>query len=189
MPPTASDLRIPRAERARAEAVWTLTDAFCQSSLDDEYAQLCRRLVGRLARKRPSPLHRGRTASWAAGVVHAVGRLNFVFDPSQNPHVTTDDIAGALGIAKSTMSAKASEIRALLALGPFEPALPRADLLERHPLAGPASVKGIIVAPRMPPPEPQHQAPAQGLTPFTPPQPACPTATSPSAQAAAAALL
>jgi Domain of unknown function (DUF6398) len=111
-------------------------DASYLSSLNDEYAGLCRRLVGRLARKRPSPLRRGRSASWAAGVIYAVGRQNFVFDRSQRPHVRADEIAGALGTAKSTMSAKASQIGSLLGLGPFEAELCGAALLERHPWRG-----------------------------------------------------
>jgi Domain of unknown function (DUF6398) len=168
MLPSATDLRIPRAEHVRAEAIWTLTDAFCASSLDDEYALLCRRLVGRLARKRPSPLQRGRSASWAAGVICALGRLNFAFDRSQRPHVSADQIAGALGTAKSTMSAKASHIGSLLGLGPFEPELCRAELLEHHHLAWLVSIDGIIVDARMLPHELQHQAHRQGLIPFIP---------------------
>jgi Domain of unknown function (DUF6398) len=168
MLPTATELRIPRAEHARAEAIWTLTDAFCLSSLNDEYAGLCRRLVGRLARKRPSPLRRGRSASWAAGVIYAVGRQNFVFDRSQRPHVRADEIAGALGTAKSTMSAKASHIGSLLGLGPLEPDVCRAELLEHHPLAWLVSVDGIIVDARMLPPQLQRQAHRQGLIPFIP---------------------
>jgi len=29
----------------------------------------------------------------AAGVVYAVGQLNFVFDPSQSPHATADQLS------------------------------------------------------------------------------------------------
>jgi hypothetical protein len=43
---------------------------------------VCRRLVARLARKRPSPLVRGDMRIWAAGAIHAVGQVNFLFDRS-----------------------------------------------------------------------------------------------------------
>jgi len=37
----------------------TVTDAVCLRHLDEEYADLCRRVLGKLGRKRPSPLTRG----------------------------------------------------------------------------------------------------------------------------------
>lgn len=49
---------------------------------DQEYGELCRGLVGRLARKRPSPLMRGRPEICAAGVIYTIGSLNFLFDRS-----------------------------------------------------------------------------------------------------------
>jgi hypothetical protein len=49
-------LRLPFAMRARARDTLAITDDACAAGLDDEYARLCRVLVARLARKRPSPL-------------------------------------------------------------------------------------------------------------------------------------
>ncbi len=51
--------------------------------LDAEYASLCRKLVAKLARKRPSPLERGDRRIWAAGAIYAVGANNFLFDPAR----------------------------------------------------------------------------------------------------------
>jgi len=71
----ASDsLRIPNAMRDRARPIIEVTDAACREHLDDEYGQIARRLVARLARKRPSPLARGDVRIWAAGVIYAVAR-------------------------------------------------------------------------------------------------------------------
>jgi hypothetical protein len=63
--------RIPTAMRPVAGAITAITDSLCDAKLDDEYGALCRDLVGRLARKRPSPLVRGRPEIWAAGVIYA----------------------------------------------------------------------------------------------------------------------
>src|SRR3954452_16686154 len=60
-------LKIPVALRPRAGEIVEITDAFCAEHLDAEYGELCRRLVARLARKRPSPLERGEPRIWAAG--------------------------------------------------------------------------------------------------------------------------
>ena len=51
-----------------------LTDSFCRKQLNDEYADLCRKLAEKLGRKRPSPLLKGRANVWAAGIVRAIGQ-------------------------------------------------------------------------------------------------------------------
>ena len=102
---------VPHAVRPYADQVVAATDAVCLEHLDVEYAGLCRRVVGKLGRKRPSPLTRGDQGIWAAGVVYAVGQLNFVFDPAQTPHATADQLSGWLGVKKTTMANKARLIR------------------------------------------------------------------------------
>jgi Domain of unknown function (DUF6398) len=67
------DLRIPVAMRPTAEQVITLADKVCTDLLDEQYAGLARQVVAKLARKRPSPLLSGRAATWAGGVVWALG--------------------------------------------------------------------------------------------------------------------
>ena len=59
-------LRVPAAMRETASQVTALTDDFCAEHMDAEYAELCRRLVAKLSRKRPSPLARGDVRVWAA---------------------------------------------------------------------------------------------------------------------------
>ena len=64
---------IPAAVLPADDAIIALTDSFCQEHLNDEYLALCRKLAGVLARKRPSPLLRGKTESWACGIVRVIG--------------------------------------------------------------------------------------------------------------------
>lgn len=142
-----------------------VTDLACEEHLDGEYAELCRSLVDRLARKRPSPLVRGDTRIWAAGVVYTVGSINFLFDRSQTPHLRTDELAERLGVAKSTMANKSARIRALLGLSWYEPELTRRSMLERNPLAWLVTVNGIPVDARALPGELQDEARRLGLIP------------------------
>ncbi len=158
-------LRIPRALRDRAREVIAITDELCLACLDHEYAELCRSLVARLARKRPSPLVRGDARIWAAGSIYAVGRQNFLFDRSQYPHLTADQLAARLGVVKTTMANKAALISKTLDLGVFEPDLTRADVLEHNPLAWLVSVDGIVVDARMLPDKLQDEARRRGLIP------------------------
>lgn len=149
-----------------------LTDAFCAEHLDAEYADLCRRLVARLARKRPSPLVRGDPRIWAGAAIHVVGSLNFLFDRTQRPHLTAHQLSALTGVPMSTLANKARLIRDVLRIGLFEPELCRRELLERHPMAWLISVDGLIVDARTLPPEVQAEARRRGLIPDLPaPQP------------------
>jgi Domain of unknown function (DUF6398) len=151
--------------RERAEAIIDIADAVCRDHLDDEYGRLAGKLVARLARKRPSPLARGDVRIWAAGVIYALGQINFLFDRSQTPHMTTDDLARALAVVKTTMANKAGLINRVLGLSVFEPDLTRISVLEQHPLAWLVEVDGFIVDVRSLPPELQDEARRRGLIP------------------------
>ena len=54
----------------------------CKEKLNEEYFQLIIELACKLARKRPSPFLLGATKTWAAGIIHALGTVNFLFDKS-----------------------------------------------------------------------------------------------------------
>jgi len=145
-----------------------LIDPFCAEHLDAEYGQLCRKLVAKLARKRPSPLARGDLRIWAGAAIYTIGSINFLFDPAQRPHLTGDQLSNLTGIPKSTLANKAKMIRDLLRLGQLEPSLCRRELVERHPMAWMISVNGFIVDARTMPPEVQEEARRRGLIPDIP---------------------
>ena len=65
----------------RIEEIAAYCDRVCAQALDDSYVTLARRLTAKLGRERPSPLARGDTPIWAAGILHALGQVNFLFDP------------------------------------------------------------------------------------------------------------
>jgi hypothetical protein len=145
-----------------------LTDQFCAERLDAEYADLCRRLIAKLARKRPTPLVKGAPRIWAAGVLYAVGRANFIFDRSQPIHLGGDELATLTGVPKTTMANKARRICDLVDLVPLDFKFSRRDLLQRNPLAWLVEVNGIPVDARWLPPELQAEARRRGLIPDLP---------------------
>jgi hypothetical protein len=49
-------------------------------------------LTATLCRKRPSPLVRGQATTWACGIIHALGMVNFLFDSSQAHHIAASQI-------------------------------------------------------------------------------------------------
>ncbi len=160
--------RLPEAIRPKAEEICKLTDAFCAQHLDAEYADLCRKLVQKLARKRPSPLGRGEARIWAGGAVYVVGRQNFLFDPSQRPHLRGDQLSQLLGVAPSTLAAKARLICDILKITPLTLEFSRREMIEQNPMAWMISVNGFLVDARTAPPEIQAEALRLGLIPELP---------------------
>lgn len=165
-----SELKVPKAVAPYADQILAITDRVCAEHLDKEYGDLCRIVIGRLGRKRPSPLTRGDLAIWAAGVIYAVGQLNFLLDSSQTPHATADDLSGWLGVKKTTMGNKGRLIRETLELSDYEPELMRRELLDNHPLAWILEVDGLPIDIRNAPFPAHEQAVALGLIPYLPRQ-------------------
>ena len=106
MSDSLAGLKVPAALLPRAAAVVEVTDRLCAEHLDLEYADLCRRLTGRLGRKRPSPLQRGDLRIWAAAVAYTIGSLNFLFDPSQRPHLSASELCRLMDVSQATVANK-----------------------------------------------------------------------------------
>lgn len=159
---------VPRAVRPYADQVVAVTDAVCREHLDGEYADLCRAVVGKLGRKRPSPLTRGDLRIWAAGVIYAVGQLNFVFDPAQTPHASADQLSEWLGVKKTTMANKARLVRDSVKMSHFDTQFMRRELVEASPMTWLLEVDGMLVDIRQAPMHLQVQAFQLGLIPYVP---------------------
>ena len=162
------ELRIPAAMRPTAEQVIELTDKVCADLLDEEYAGLARHVVAKLARKRPSPLPGGRAATWAGGVVWALGQVNFLFDRSTEPYVAQDDLAGAFGLSKSTLGQKGKQIRDMLKMTWGTPEFLRAEMIDANPMIWFIEVNGLPFDARELPVEIQVEAYRQGVIPYVP---------------------
>jgi len=160
--------KIPKAMADKFAAITNLTDAFCAKHLNEEYRQMIRQVVGALARKRPSPLSRGKENVWAAAAVHAVGRVNFLDDPSQSPHCKPKTIYAFFGIAESTGQNKSKEIRDILKMGVFSLAWTLPSRLADNPMVWMLEVNGLMVDIRRTPIELQQLAFEKGLIPFIP---------------------
>lgn len=160
--------KIPKALAEKFAAITTLTDDFCAKHLNEEYRRVIRRVVSALARKRPSPLLKGKEDVWAAAAVHAVGRVNFLDDPSQTPHCKPKTIYEHFGIGESTGQNKSKEIRDVLMMGPMSPDWTLPSRLADNPLVWTLQVNGLMIDIRRAPIELQRLAFEKGLIPFVP---------------------
>ncbi len=159
---------VPKEMQERFDEITQLTDAFSREYLNDEYAQLCRELTATLCRKRPSPLVGGKVHTWACGIIHALGLVNFLYDSSQTPHVPSSQISESFGLSSSTMQTKSKQIRDLLNISQFDPDWTLPSMMEQNPLAWMIQVNGLIVDARHMPREIQMEAFLKGLIPYVP---------------------
>lgn len=67
---------VPDGYADRFAALVRLVDAFCDTHLNDEYKTLCRELAAE-ACEEELPVLKGKPEGWAAGIVYAIGRVNF----------------------------------------------------------------------------------------------------------------
>ncbi len=168
MATTSRSEKVPNQMQSRFDAVVEVTDKFCGEHLNEEYAQLARQAAAGLGRKRPSPLATGRTDTWACGIVYALGRVNYLFDPGQDPHTSATELCDGFGVGKSTASAKSKEIRNALGMFQLHPDWCLPSRLGENPLTWMLTVNGIVVDVRYLPREVQEIAYEKGLIPYMP---------------------
>jgi Domain of unknown function (DUF6398) len=159
---------VPQQMRPIYDAIVAFTDSVCHEYLDEEYAELARKMAAALARKRPSPLASGRADGWACGILYALGRTNFLFDKSQTPHMRADELCKACGVSQSSASAKAAVINQALKVGPLNLDWLLPSRLDDYPLAWLLSVNGLIIDVRDAPRFIQEEAFRKGLIPYIP---------------------
>lgn len=168
MPKRSSSQRVPKDMQTRFEEITQITDTFSHTYLNEEYAQIIRELTATLCRKRPSPLERGKATVWASGIIHAIGMVNFLFDSSQTPHITSSQIWEYFGISASTMQAKSKQIRDLLNMHQMDPDWSIPSMVDKNPLIWMLNVNGLIIDVRNAPREIQEIAFDKGLIPYIP---------------------
>lgn len=159
---------VPKEMRATYEAIVALTDKVCQEHLNAEYALMCRKLAAALARKRPSPLVRGKTEVWACGIAYTIGMVNFLFDKTQKPHMRADELCKAFGVSPSTGSNKSQVIRKMFDMMQFDPRWTLPSLMDQNPLVWMIMVNGFVIDARYAPREVQEIAFRKGLIPYIP---------------------
>jgi hypothetical protein len=160
--------QVPKDMQARFDDITQLTDTFSQTYLNDEDASLCRQVTATLCRKRPSPLSQGKAATWACGIIHALGTVNFLFDATQTPYLPASQIASYFGLSSSTMQTKSKQIRDLLGMYQMDPNWTLPSKIDDNLLVWMIQVNGFIIDARHAPREIQEEAFRKGLIPYIP---------------------
>ena len=159
---------VPKIMQDKYLEIIKLTDTFCNENLNEEYAQFARYAIAALCRKRPSPLSKGKAKTWACGVIHAIGTVNFLFDKSQLIHISASELYKKFDIAQSTGQSKSKIIRDLLEIHQMDHNWILPSKLKDNPMIWMLSINGLIMDIRDLPIEVQEQAFEQGLIPYIP---------------------
>jgi hypothetical protein len=157
---------VPSIMQPVYDEIVALTDAVCGKHLDEEYAKLARKITAALARKRPSPLERGRKDVWAAAIVYSLGNVNFLFDKTQVPHMKADELADLFGVNQRTAADKARQIKNILKMSQMDPKWWRRSKMESNPLAWWVMVNGLAIDARTLPLEIQEELVRRKIIPF-----------------------
>lgn len=130
----------------RQEEILELIQAFCSAKLNDEYFELAEKLLQKLGRKRNVPFETGKVEVWAVAIIHAIGMVNFLFDPAQNPHVSAGEINAFFGTSQSTTTQKSKLIRDMFKLRHWDPEFSTQEMLRQNPFLKMAMLDGFIVS-------------------------------------------
>lgn len=98
------------AKSKKLTEIKSLISEFSEKYLNDEHQQYCHNLAEAVARKRRIDILRSKSQQWAASIVYAIARVNFLFDKKHEFHVTADEICDFFGTNKSTTGNKATQI-------------------------------------------------------------------------------
>ena len=166
---TAVKTAIKKPSQELYDSIAPLITGFCDDYLTEEYNETSLRMLGKLSRKRPSPLLKGNPNTWACGIVYAVGSNNFLFDKTQNPHMRAAELAEKFGLSQSTAGNKSREINKILKISMFDPEWTLPSRIGDNPLIWMfENERGILFDARHAPREIQARLFNAGLIPFIP---------------------
>jgi hypothetical protein len=131
--------------KIKADELKEMTSSFCIQFLDEEYKNLCNKLVDKMSRKRAVPFLSGKKEIWASAVVYAIGSINFLFDKSFTPYATADDICGFFKTSKSTTSQKAKLIKDMFNLDYYDDEFSTQSTNDSNPMNDMVMINGFIV--------------------------------------------
>jgi len=163
-----NSLKVPEPMQGLFDEITSISDVFCKEYLNDEYAEMARKMTATLARKRPSPLVNGQAKSWAAGILYTLGQANFLFDKSQTPHMRADELCKKIGVSQQTASGRAQKIKQTLKIFQMHPDWTLPSRVDDNPMIWILQINGYMVDIRSMPREVQVIAFDKGLIPYIP---------------------
>ena len=131
--------------KQREKELLELVGAFCIQKLNQEYFGLCEKLIKKMGRKRDVPFKRGKLEIWASAVIYAIGSINFFFDKSFEPYMSSKQVCEYFGTKLTTVSNKARIIKEMFDLWHFSPEFSTQNMEQNNPFSNMVMVDDMIV--------------------------------------------
>jgi len=118
--------------KQKIEAIKKLIEDFCDTNLHKMYKAYVLNLWHAASRNKILNMSKGKNEIWAASLIHAIARLNFLYDHN-NPdghHMTLDALCDFFQTKKSTIGNKASLISKICNIRIGQPEYCRSDITD-----------------------------------------------------------
>lgn len=119
-------------KKREAETIKKMIGEFCESNLHPMYKEYVLNLCDLVSRKRNPDITRGKNEIWAASLIHAIARLNFLYDET-NPdghRMTLDALCEFFQTKKTTIVNKANLITKTCGIRIGQPEYSRSDITD-----------------------------------------------------------
>lgn len=116
-------------DKRKAE-IGKLVETFCAKYIDDEHLGYARNILDAIMEEPDLSISRGKPEIWAAAIVYAMARLNFLFDPEAEHFLRPDTICDFFGTKKSTVGNKATMIEEACDICMGDPGFSRPEITE-----------------------------------------------------------
>ena len=95
----------------KQEKLTQMVGEFCDEYLNDEYKDICQKIIEDMAKGKSVYFERGKLEVWASAIIYAVCQINSVFDETSEVHITRKDILNHFNTKQSVVSRKAINLR------------------------------------------------------------------------------
>lgn len=107
-------LKVPTVIEERYTEIVEIIEGFCNEKLNEEYLSLAQAICVEICNIEESSIRKGKAASWACGIVHALGLKNGLFNGKEKPSIKAGELYQAFGVSSSTGLSKSKEVRTLI---------------------------------------------------------------------------
>jgi len=117
----------------KVEQMLEAIKVFCKKKLNREYYKLCKLLLNELYLDNDFNLEKGNSNVWCAGIISAIGVVNYLFDKGFKPYISLDELCEYFGVNKSTVTNKGIMIRKTFRIHIFNSKYSTEYVLEKNP--------------------------------------------------------
>ncbi|MFO8234600.1 MAG: DUF6398 domain-containing protein [Bacteroidales bacterium] len=123
-----------------------LISEFCEKKLDEEHKDLASKVIYKLYKKNALPLKEEDLNEWAAGIIHAIGSVNLLFDKSFEPYISEKELFDYYKADQENTFSNSEYIKNMLKLNVFDPEYSTHISDHDNPLKDMVSIDGIYIS-------------------------------------------